>query len=241
MNIKCPDCGLVNFASAAECKRCHVKFHQPEVIPEVANDDRSMSEAQREPGEVEQAEQPESSLAPLSEYFVDEPAPFSDLVKLFAICLGLAVFAAAIQLIAYIAFMTSSTWDSMTEPAFRGYLYTPVIEPLIYLQLILESAALAAAATLLHFLLRKSWSFLKWVRLYLIAGLIYHVEELVAALILRSSLAAEGMEALPPFDLLLQKSFWVLYSISAFVTVAVILIWFAYFGRSERVKKIFIN
>jgi hypothetical protein len=26
MNIKCPQCGLVNFASAPECKRCHYEF-----------------------------------------------------------------------------------------------------------------------------------------------------------------------------------------------------------------------
>ena len=25
-SIKCPDCGLVNFATASECKRCHLSF-----------------------------------------------------------------------------------------------------------------------------------------------------------------------------------------------------------------------
>lgn len=25
-SIKCPDCGLVNFATASECKRCHMSF-----------------------------------------------------------------------------------------------------------------------------------------------------------------------------------------------------------------------
>lgn len=31
-SIKCPDCGLVNFATATECKRCHMSFvseHEP--------------------------------------------------------------------------------------------------------------------------------------------------------------------------------------------------------------------
>jgi len=31
-SIKCPDCGLVNFATAPECKRCHLSF-QSETAP----------------------------------------------------------------------------------------------------------------------------------------------------------------------------------------------------------------
>jgi hypothetical protein len=33
-SIKCPDCGLVNFSTAPECKRCHLSFQSETAAPE---------------------------------------------------------------------------------------------------------------------------------------------------------------------------------------------------------------
>jgi len=38
-SIKCPDCGLVNFATAPECKRCHLSFQSETAAPSDAQHD----------------------------------------------------------------------------------------------------------------------------------------------------------------------------------------------------------
>jgi len=231
-SIECPECGFVNFLSAGECKRCHVRF-QPEPIPNASS---SVSEAPREPTDEDPQEAP---LGPLPDYFNDEPASFSAPVILFAIGLAVTVLGVGYQLKLYFAFMKSSTWDAVTDPGGLAWLYIPILEPLVYMELIIKCAVMLAALALLILLLGKSWSFLKWVRVYLLSALLYQVLEIVALLSLRASLP--GKDTIQPFTVLLDKGFWVVYALLAFGSVSLTLIWFAYFDTSERVKKIFIN
>src|SRR5438876_11694988 len=66
-SVKCPNCGLVNFASASECKRCHLKFHQPEPVvetsPAVASVDSPVSDQPRVDAEPTVASSLERSAA----------------------------------------------------------------------------------------------------------------------------------------------------------------------------------
>jgi hypothetical protein len=229
----CPECGLLNFASATECKRCHVIFHQPGPIPDTSP---LVSEPSREPAGENQHQTP---LAPLPDYFNNEPAPFSEPVILFAALLAMTVLVVGYQFKLCFAFMSSNTWDVMTDPGFSGMFYTPVIEPLVYMELIVKSAEMAAALALLILLWRRSWLFIKWVRVYLLAGLVYQVVEIAALLSLRATLPNEDISR--PFNLLFEQGFWIAYALVAFGFTVVTLFWLAYFEASERVKRIFIN
>jgi hypothetical protein len=231
-SIICPECGFVNL-SAEECKRCHVKFHRPELIP---NTSSSGSEDPREP--TRQGTQ-KATLPPLSEYFHAEPASFSAPVIIFAVLLFITVVAVVYELWSYFWFIGSNTWHSMTNPGGASFSYTPVLEPLLYLNFIIKSALLIAALTLLMLLSEKSYSFIKWVRSYLLANLLYQAFELVALLSLRASLP--GKDTIEPFNLLFDYRVWIAYALLDFVAISLTLIWYAYFNRSERVKKIFIN
>ena len=118
----------------------------------------------------------------------DEPAPFPAPVIIFAILLGLNLLAIAYQIKVYVSFMNSSTWAAMTHPQFSGILYTPALEPLLYSPFVVNCASLAGMLALLILLARKSWSFLKWVRVYLVGGVIYQLLQVVALICLRASL-----------------------------------------------------
>jgi hypothetical protein len=163
-SLKCPECGLVNFASAAECKRCHIKFHQPEPLADTSS---MTSEALTETTGVEE---PKVQLPPLPDYFNDEPAPFSRPVIFFGICLAVTVLAIGYELKQYYEFMNGYQWPLLTDSNYRGYSYTPVLGPALYVEFIVKIAVMASALTLLILLVRKSWSFIKWVRVYLVAG-----------------------------------------------------------------------
>src|SRR6185503_12049188 len=115
-STKCSECGLVNFASATECKRCHVKFHQPETVvaampadSEIAGNDQVLSE----PTKLEQSK---VVLAPLPEYFNAESAPFTGPVILFAVFLGLSILVFMLQLKVLLSFMGSTRYQLFTDP-----------------------------------------------------------------------------------------------------------------------------
>jgi hypothetical protein len=260
-SIKCAKCGLVNFASAWECKRCHTQLHQVTDNDPVPD---SKSVVEREPVPVkisptgasstkplrtqvsssfsgahsaEGSEEP--PLPPLPEYFINESEPFTLWVNLFAVCLAITVLAVGYQFKLFFDFMNSPTWLSMTSPKSRGYFYTPALEPLFYLAVPAKFVVFAAALTLLILLRRKSWLFLKWVRVYLVAGLVYQLLETVGLRILRTSLPGKSIGR--PFSILLEQGFWPWYFRLAFAAAFVTLLWLAYFSISKRVRRIFIE
>jgi hypothetical protein len=249
-SIKCPECGLVNFATARKCKRCHFRFHQtepekessqpgkPQVPKKRATEIQSpLSEAPGETAEVE----PEASSAPLPEYFDDEPLPFSKTVILFAVNLALSVLVCGYQLKVCVQFMGSDIFKSARDPAL-GPEYLRSLEPFMYMELMVKTVELLAAIALLFLLSGKFWSFLKWARIYLVAGLLYQIIEIAAVLYLRSALAARDIAMAGT------TAVWKLTELPlrigllvAGASILLRLIWLAYFNTSERVRKIFIN
>jgi hypothetical protein len=237
-SIKCAECGLVNFASATECKRCHATLHQPgatsAAVP-VVNDPVESDEILSEPIKNDP---PQVVLAPLPEYFNAEPAPFTGWVILFAVCLGLSILVFLIQLKVLIDFMGSRGYLLATDQGLAGLgFYNPIVEPLTYAELLLKVAELVAALGVMALLWRKSWAFLRWVRIYLFAAALYQLAEIVGGLILRESFVKKMV--IKPTQLAeIEVGVGVL---SAAASILISLLWAAYFEKSERVRKIFIN
>src|ERR1041384_5145201 len=99
MSIKCPQCGLVNFADATECKRCHFEFiaAAPDLLP--ASDEKPLAETnEAQPLLVQTSARPSQNAKPFEPLPVFEPVatPVGGWLILFAIMLlaslGLAVY-----------------------------------------------------------------------------------------------------------------------------------------------------
>jgi hypothetical protein len=236
-SIKCAECGLVNFASATECKRCHIKFHKPKTIvadvpavSETLENDEVLSES---PPNYQSL----APLPPLPEYFDDEPAPFTLPVILFAVYLGLNILAFMVQLKIFFDFMGSTRYQLATDPGMVSF-YVPALEPMVYAELILKAVEFLAALGLMLLLPGKSWAFLRWVRIYLFAAVLIEIAEIVGGLSLRASFAARGLMAKPTQLSEIELGAG-LISAGSFILIS--LISAAYFEKSEEVKKIFIN
>ena len=234
-SIKCIECGLVNFASAKECKRCHVKFHKPEEIANAVaevSETAENNEVSTEPFENGQSQVP---LAPLPEYFDAEPAPSPRSVSLFSIFLGLSILVFLYQLKVTFVFMNSSRYQLTTEQNGLGF-YIPGVEPIMYAELFLKGAELVAALGVMVLLLKKSWAFLRWVRIYLLITALLQVAEIVAAIILRASFDEKFGKPTQLSEL--EVGVGLLVG-AAFIMIS--LVWAAYFEKSERVRMVFIN
>lgn len=238
-NLKCAECGLVNFASATECKRCNVKFPAPgtisaaaPLVSETVENDEVLSEPTKD-------DQPQVVLAPLPEYFDAEPAPFTGWVILFVVYLGLNILAFMLQLKVFFDFMGSTRYQLATDSGLAGLgFYNPSVEPLVYAELILKGIELLAALGLMLLMPGKSWTFLRWVRTYLFAAVLIEIAEIVGGLILRASFAARELAAKPTQLSEVELGVGLMSGI-AFILIS--LVWAAYFEQSERVKQIFIN
>lgn len=237
-SIKCAECGLVNFASATECKRCHIKFHKPETISAaapVASDAVENDEVLSEPTSDDQ---PQVVLPPLPEYFDAEPAPFTGWVILFAVYLGINILAFTLQLKVFFDFMGSREYWLATDQGIGGLgFYNPVVEPMMYAELVLKGAELVAALGLMFLLPGKSLAFLRWVRIYLFAAVLLEIAEIVGGLVLRASFIKKLV--IKPTQVGELEVMVGLLSAAAFILIS--LLWAAYFEKSERVKEIFIN
>ena len=234
-SIKCAECGLVNFASATECKRCHVKFHKPEYIADVAPEFTATSGDSEVPPEPFEKSQSQVCLAPLPEYF-DEPAPSPKLVTVFSVFLGLSVLVFLVQLKVLIDFMGSKGYELATDQGLAGLgFYNPSVEPVMYAELLLKGVELVAALGVMVLLLRKSRAFLRWVKIYLLAAALYQLAEIVGGLILRDSFVKKMV--IKPSPLAEFEVSVGLYFAGAFIVISVV--WATYFEKSERVRKIF--
>ena len=239
-SIKCPECGLVNFAEAEECKRCHLKFHPSEPAIETSSgadqppfDMDVLSSTDPEPPVPDPQEEPP---APLPEYFDDEPETLNAPMVLFAVYLFLGTVVLVYQMKGYVDLMYSVAWKHMIDP--RDQFYISSFEPLLYLLWIMHILGVLGSILLIILLLRRSHSFLRWVRVYLLGSFVYFGVQLATGLTLRSALMEKlknNREVEPQLDML----YWT--SILSIIGFLVAFIWFRYFTTSNRVKNTFIN
>ena len=188
------------------------------------------------PNEPTKDEQSPVVLAPLPEYF-DEPGPLPKSVTVFSVFLGLSIFVFLFQLKVLIGFMGSHSYQLATDQGLSLGFYNPLAEPMIYAELLLKFVQLVAALAVMVLLLKKSWAFLRWGRIYLFATALFQLAEIVGVLILRASFV-KNMEIKPTQLEELQLTTG-LITAAAFILIS--LGWAAYFEKSERVRKVFIN
>lgn len=243
---KCPECGLVNFASAAECKRCHSRFSGPEPEKEKLSRSATVSTVPDLPAAAlgteestgqkpDAADEPAKPLAPLPEYFRDEPAPFTVVMILFAVNLCLSILLLVYQLHQYYRLYGGEEWKAFTNLMSGAYVTN--LEPLFYLGWLVKVLAICASVSLIIPFLRKSYTFLRWVHIYLIAKFIFILVDGWALREMETTLRKKP-QALTMAPFLNQLHWYIyLYGLATLITA----IWFLYFAKSKRVRNTFIN
>jgi hypothetical protein len=244
--LKCPQCGLVNFGSATECKRCHFRFDQPAPRPDVSSKAETVStvgdqlapdlsvedSALREP---DTRDDPPTAVASSPEYFDDEPAAYTLGTIIFAITVVLSVVLAIYQLREYSSLYGGEGWKVATN--LQSATYVPNLEPIYYLGWILKSLMLLASVLLLLPFMRKSFAFLWWVRVYLIANFIYLLVDGLAVLQMEAALREKPLGK--AFATFTGHLHWYLYLDG--IALLATFIWFGYFTTSKRAAQTFIN
>jgi hypothetical protein len=243
--LKCPECGLVNFTSAAACKRCDFKFSGPEpetdklsrpatvsTVPALSAPALAVEESAGQKPDA--ADESATRLAPLPEYFRDEPARFTVGMILFGINLCLSILLLVYQLHQYYKLYGGEEWKALTN--LRSGDYVSILEPLYYLGWLVKALAIFASVSLVIPFLRKSHAFLRWVHFYLIANFIFILVDGWATFEIEKILRKKPGLAITPF---LAQLHWYIYLYGLAILASII--WFLYFAKSRRVEKTFIN
>jgi hypothetical protein len=246
-SVKCPECGLVNFASASECKRCHLKFHQSDPVPITSSADagaaspvpNQTSLAASSPAVAQpfSAAHREVTSAVSSEDPNAKPKRFSVPMFVFLIYLLLNFAVLVYQFAHFLTLPKSGMWKYVTDP--NQMLYMPGFAATMYGSWALNTLTILASLLLLIPFFLKSRSFLKLVRVYLVFILIYSIVEVTTGLSFRYALTQRLPENDPVIGPMLDNMYWV--SILKIAGFMVAFIWLRYFETSERVKKTFIK
>lgn len=226
-SIKCTNCGLVNFASATECKRCKQTLEAPSYPywgnnAPVAPPKPDWSKLQTVPAVPIETEN-------LADYG-DGSHPLG--TRLFRIFLVVTMILGPLSVSYMNAEMQGETWKLLIDP--KSKLYLSTFETLYYVALLRAVIFSLSALILLITLWLKSKVFLTWVRIYLLAKILYFALEVSIIFRLATEMrekripqlaaAANDMQTLP---------LWII------VAIPVSLIWFVYFTTSKRARSVF--
>lgn len=230
-SIRCPNCDLVSFATAQECKRCHAKFLAPPDAPAMAMPTGQFSFSQNtalppQPVEVEL----------LPEYEVKAP-PIGGWLILFAIGLGVTLGLCALLLPEYIKFMSSKVYQELTTSG--SPLYVSSFGPGFTLEFTWLIVSGVGSIVLLLRFFRKSSSFPRLAILilmtYVVVASIDYLMAINVAHQLRVKLVAlYGTSKVPS---LLPGYMGLIISYSILSSIA----WITYLLKSRRVESTFIN
>lgn len=229
---------MVNFASASECKRCHLKFHQQEHVSETSRTRESQpSIVAAEMGSpVPQPFSNQKSSPPPPARVSAKPERLNALMILFALYLLLSVVVFVLQFTQTYRLVHTEIWNLATDP--NAMIYVPGFKLTTYFFALLLVLGTFASLLLLIPLLRRSHSFLKFVRVYLVASFVYFAVEVSSGFGLRYAL----MQRIPINAVngpMLDRMYWAaMFQIIGFL---VAFTWFQYFTTSNRVKRTFIK
>ena len=221
-SIRCPNCGLINFASAEACKRCKQTLEAPAYPYWQGNN----AVAPPEPDWSRLQTVPAVDLAD----FGDRSHTVGNI--LFAIYLGLHVLVLPLSLIAIGWMMTQEAWELFTTPTNR--LYLPTFAPLYYLTLLVIVIYLPASVILFVRLLQKSETFLTWVVIYLLGEFVY---SLILGVLMWGVAGEMNGKHIPQFEAGATQMQWGIAS--CVISILVTFIWFRYFTSSKRARAVF--
>jgi Protein of unknown function (DUF2569) len=219
-SIKCPNCGLINFASAEACKRCKQTLEAP-AYPywqgnnAVAPPKPDWSKLQTDSDLVDHAER-SHTVGNI----------------LFAIYLGLHVIVLPFALLAIGWMMSQEAWELLTTPTSR--LYLPSFGPLYYLTLLVIVIYLPASVILMVRLLQKSQTFLMWVVIYLLGEFVY---ALIQGVLMWGVSGEMSGKQVPQFEAGATQMQWGIAS--CVVSILITFVWFRYFTSSKRARMVF--
>jgi|GEM_PF-3172739 len=221
-SIKCPNCGLVNFASAEACKRCKQTL-EASAYPywqgnsAVVPPEPDWSKLQTDPAMD----------------FVDN-ADRSHTVGniLFAVYLGLHVITMPFALLVMGWVMTQDAWQMLTTP--RTPLYLPTFAPLYYLILLGVVIFMPASVILLVRLFQKSESFLTWVVIYLLGEIVY---SLIQGVLMWGVSGEMSGKPIPQFQTVATQMQGGIGM--CVISILITFIWFRYYTSSKRARMVF--
>lgn len=226
-SIKCPNCGLVNFATATECKRCkhnledhsYPYWRQKGAIAPPTPDWSKLQTVPAVPIETEN----------LADYGDGSHTSWN---RLFGFGLAITIFMAPYSVRYMNSALPREIWKLVVDP--KSKLYLASFEPLYYL--LLSGAVLfpLPAVILLITLCLKSRIFLRWVRIYLLAKILFFVLEGWLLFRLETELREKHIPQLEVTANDIHSAPFVLM-----VCILITLLWFRYFTTSKRARSVF--
>ena len=226
-SIKCPNCGLINFATASACKRCKQAF-----------EDQSYPYWNEE-GPVKPPEPDWSKLQTVPDVIgedmdLEEYGDGSHTIgnKVFVGYLVLNMIGMLFALNQVTAASNEAAWKSLTNP--KSEMYLASFEPMYYLVLLGLIIFMPGALILLMTLFRKSKAFLPLVVMFLIGEAIHSA---VCVWILFKFAAELQEKHLPQFAQAADQAQW--YPWFSMMGLLITFIWFRYFTTSKRARLVF--
>ena len=221
-SIKCPNCGLINFASAEACKRCKQTLDAPAYPYWQGNN----AVAPPEPDWSKLQTVPAADLAD----YGDRSHTVGNI--LFAIYLGLHVLVLPLALLAISWMMSQEAWELLTTSNSR--LYLPSFAPLYYLTLLVIVIYLPASVILMVRLFQKSQTFLTWVVIYLLGEFVY---ALIQGVLMWGVSGEMSGKHIPQFEAgatQMQGGIG-----TCVISILITFVWFRYFTSSKRARAVF--
>lgn len=226
-SIKCPNCGLVNFATASACKRCKQELEAPSYP--YWNADGPVKPAEPDWSKLQTVPAfPEEAMD--FEIYGDGSHPIG--TRLFVVYLVLNILAMFYAMNQASALGNDGSWKLLTNP--KSEMYVATFEPLYYLGLSGVILGLPVALLLLLTLFRKSKAFLPLVMMFLAGEFLHgavctwmlfkYVAELRAKNLPQFKQAADMAESLPYLSI---------------AGMLLTFIWFRYFTTSKRARSVF--
>lgn len=226
-SIKCPTCGLINFATATECKRCKQNLEAHEypywrgnnAVEPPKPDWSKLQTVPAVPAEIEELADYGDGSHPIGTY-------------LFGIYLILVATSAPYTLGYLNSEFTPEIWKALTDP--KSKLYLASFEPFYHLVVTGTVVFPLAAIVLLVTLFLKARVFLKWVVIYLVGEFLYSSLQGWFILRVHTELTEKRM---PQLDNTLNQ----LQYAPLFCVIAILFtfIWFRYFTTSQRARSAF--
>ena len=230
-SIKCPNCGLVSFATASDCKRCRAKFLAP---PEAAV--MALPAGQISFNQTAAVPPLPVSFRTLPEY-QPTATPIGGWLIVFAIGLGISLGLAVLSIETFVNLSSTQAFHDLTTPG--SPIYISSFNFGITFEVIWSSLVAVTAVILLLRFFRKSRSFPRLAMALLGANIVFAFIDYLFGLNVQNEL----MEKLAPAigkDKVAGMFPWYM-GLIVWYSILSSIFWIGYFLSSRRVESTFIH